>query len=106
MHKIAAISNQQSYQKRPGAQRLRAIPIAAAVVLLGLLSMHARITGIQAQTSNPITIENSFAGTSNWNIPASGDTLADDTRNQIKGYASAPSVNVGNPLTFFVTVNP
>jgi hypothetical protein len=32
--------------------------------------------------------------------------VADDTNNQIKGYASLPSVDVGGSITFYVTVNP
>ena len=53
--------------------------------------------------SNPIVIENQQPGTSQWQI--SGFT-ATDTGGQIKGYASATSVNKGENITFYVSVNP
>src|SRR5207244_4100441 len=41
-----------------------------------------------------------------WQIPNAGFQLANDTSNQIKGYASATSVNKGSSLSLSVTVNP
>lgn len=48
------------------------------------------------QTSNPITIENTKPGTTDWQLtnPA--------TRGEIEGYASLTSVNRGNEIKFFV----
>lgn len=53
--------------------------------------------------SNPIVIENQQPGSSAWDIPT--DHLANDTTRQIKGYASATSVNKGEDITFYVTTN-
>src|ERR1700682_5473455 len=53
--------------------------------------------------SNPIVTENQQPGTSNWQIP--WGLSADDVAGQIKGYASATSVNKGQNITFYVSVN-
>src|SRR5205807_9812627 len=55
-----------------------------------------------ASSGNPIVTENQQPGTANWQITNSSD----DTNNQIKGYASAVSVNKGASLSFSVTVHP
>src|SRR5439155_9875210 len=52
--------------------------------------------------SNPIVVENQQTGTSNWRISNYGN----DSAGQIKGYASAVSVNKGENITFHVSVNP
>ena len=54
--------------------------------------------------SNPITDENQQPGTSDWQI--SYNFTATDAVGQIKGYASATSVNKGQNITFYVSVNP
>lgn len=54
-----------------------------------------------AQEQNPVVLENANAGTDNWIISRSSD----DTVQQIKGYASATSVNKGQNIDFFVSVN-
>jgi len=51
---------------------------------------------------NPIVIENQQPGSSGWQLR----NWASDAPGQIKGYASATSVNKGTPITFYVTVNP
>lgn len=51
--------------------------------------------------SNPIVIENQKTGTTDWQITSP----ANDTALQIKGYASATSVNLGGSIDFYVTVN-
>ena len=53
-------------------------------------------------SANPIVAENNMPGTPNWQLTNSGD----DTKRQIKGYASATSVNKGNSIDFHVSVNP
>ncbi|PYN83335.1 MAG: Ig domain-containing protein group 1 domain-containing protein, partial [Candidatus Rokuibacteriota bacterium] len=47
-------------------------------------------------------IENQQPGTSQWRLSAKGT----DAVGQIKGYASATSVNKGGNITFYVSVNP
>src|SRR6266853_1980073 len=56
--------------------------------------------------ANPIVAENQQSGTAQWQIPNAGFQVADDVGNQIKGYASAVSVNNGETLSISVTVNP
>jgi hypothetical protein len=50
---------------------------------------------------NPIVTENQQPGTSAWEL----GTEATDAGGQIKGYASATSVNRGDSIDFFVSVN-
>ncbi len=52
--------------------------------------------------SNPITLENQQPGTADWGILTAGH----DQNLEIKGYASATSVNAGQTLSFSVTVTP
>src|SRR6266702_4027282 len=73
-------------------------------LLLGSVGL-AAATPIAA-VGNPIVLENQQPGTDRWQIGLPGYTRSDDTSNQIRGYASATSINKGQPLTFFVTVNP
>ncbi|MFN8639678.1 MAG: DUF6605 domain-containing protein, partial [Dehalococcoidia bacterium] len=54
---------------------------------------------------NPIVAENRREGTVSWRLPRRGLLAADDVAQQIKGFASAPSVTPGRKLTLFVTVN-
>src|SRR5437773_1378122 len=56
--------------------------------------------------ASPIVLENQQPGSGNWQMLLSGFQPADDTVKQIKGYASATSVNKGESITFHVTVNP
>jgi hypothetical protein len=51
---------------------------------------------------NPIVAENQQPGSSDWQIRST----ATDVRQQIKGFASATSVNKGETVTFYVTVTP
>src|SRR5437763_2623889 len=54
---------------------------------------------------NPIVVENQQPGTDAWYI-WKYPKIADDTSQQIKGYASAVSVNKGQGITVYVSVNP
>src|SRR5438309_5481367 len=60
--------------------------------------------GPVAAQSNPSVIGNQQPGTSQWRIPFG--SAAPDGGGQIKGYASATSVNKGQNITFNVSVNP
>src|SRR5439155_333178 len=53
-------------------------------------------------TGNPIVVENQQPGTNQWQL----GNAATDTGGEVKGYASATSVNKGESLTFYVSVNP
>jgi hypothetical protein len=77
-----------------------------AGLLLAVLSAAgstALLPATATAQSNPIVIENQQPGTSQWRISG---TTATDAAGQIKGYASATSVNKGASITFNVTVNP
>src|ERR1700681_1984691 len=70
--------------------------------LLSLLLVVALTPASPLAVDNPIVLENQQPGSGNW----MWSKLTDDTAQQIKGYASATSVNQNENLTFFVTVNP
>src|SRR5206468_870278 len=55
---------------------------------------------------SPVVLENQQPGSGNWRMWLHGIAPADDVNQQIKGYASATSVNLGESITFYVTVNP
>src|SRR5947208_275084 len=55
---------------------------------------------------SPTVLENQQPGSGNWRMWLHGIAPADDVNQQIKGYASATSVNLGESITFYVTVNP
>ncbi len=57
--------------------------------------------------ASPIVLENQQPGSGNWQMGLSSSFRpADDVVKQIKGYASATSVNLGESITFHVTVTP
>src|SRR5438309_1140709 len=78
--------------------------LALVLVIAVLLSFGA--LPAQSQSANPIVTENQQPGTTLWQIPNPGSQVSDDVNNQIKGYASAVSVNKGGALFFSVMVNP
>jgi len=55
---------------------------------------------------NPIVFENRLPGTDEWKPEHPGYRISDDVNGQVKGFASATSVNRGESITFYVTVNP
>jgi hypothetical protein len=50
--------------------------------------------------------ENLKAGSSDWRMGGAGYQVGTDIGSEIKGYASEASVNVGQPITLFVSVSP
>ncbi len=62
-------------------------------------------TPAQAQSENPIVTENQQLGSDQWQLGKTGYYISSDATSQIKGYASKTSVNKGEPITFYVTVN-
>ena len=68
---------------------------------LRLLLIFLIVPLIPAWGQNPIVVENQNPGSTNWNLNNSGS----DAVGQIKGYASAVSINKGESITFFVSVN-
>jgi len=55
---------------------------------------------------SPVVLENQQPGSEGWQMWLRGIAPADDVGKQIKGYASAASVNKGESITFYVTVTP
>ena len=57
--------------------------------------------------NNPTWTENTQnPGTLKWQIGLSGYSRSDDVNLQIKGYASATSINKGDKINFFISVKP
>ncbi|MFN8492723.1 MAG: DUF6605 domain-containing protein [Caldilineaceae bacterium] len=84
---------------------------SSSILIALLLALGAGVTLFSSRTlfaaaGNPIIGENQNPGSTAWRIDYSIAGLADDTNQQIKGYASAVSVNKGQSINFYVTVNP
>lgn len=86
-----------------GWRRSLALLLAASGILwvLPIPSALAAVPG-----ANAIVLENQQPGTSAWRLRQPGFSVGDDIAGQIKGYASATSVNKGESLTFYVSVSP
>src|SRR3954470_24163285 len=84
-------------------RRLRAGRLIAGVIALGILPTMMIADGPRAMAAeNPIVVENAEVGTNSWIFLTQGN----DAAGQIKGYASATSVNQNENITFYVSVNP
>jgi PKD repeat protein len=71
-----------------------------------ILAAAALASPLRAQ-GNPVVIENLQTGSSEWLLgDLYGRPYATDQAGQIKGYASATSVNKGESITFHVSVTP
>src|SRR5262245_18137726 len=87
-----------------GACLLAALGVAIPgfVAMLGVAT--APVT--DAAQGNPVVVENQQPGTSAWDIVSGNGLIATDAGAQIKGYASAASVNKGESIAFKVSVSP
>lgn len=119
IHKPGEDSSEVWLRSVPGVKLSRAQALRllggslAGATLGGLVPLFGNIAGPRpsvvayAQSAdNPIVIENQQAGSSGWRIPQTGYAIATDGAGQIKGYASATSVNKGEQITFYVSVKP
>src|SRR6266850_33938 len=70
----------------------------------GNLATSAAVSVTVANLS-PVAIENQQPGSGNWAMWVGG-MPADDVNKQVKGYASATSVDKGGSITFYVSVAP
>jgi len=81
---------------------LKRIAVAA---VLGLFTYAITAPeGPALAADNPIVIENQQSGSSAWRLTPGW--ITNDAIGQIKGYASATSVNQNESITLYVTVNP
>ncbi len=85
---------------------LRRKTLLLSIVLLLSLGLMVGSASRSAAAANPIVLENQQPGTDQWQLSRSGYQTANDASKQIKGYASATSVNKGEAITFYVSVNP
>ena len=83
------------HQRAP--RRVRMIGALLGVFLIFVLTLVS-----PGAVDNPIVLENQQPGSSSW----MWSKMADDTNQQIKGYASATSVNQSDNITLYVSVNP
>ncbi|MDQ0381548.1 N,N-dimethylformamidase beta subunit family domain-containing protein [Amycolatopsis thermophila] len=92
--------------QRPGVVLARYPVTVLAALVLALSVAGGCSRGGPASRSgpvNPVSVENAQAGTLTWRLT---EKTTDDIAKQIAGYASATSVNIGEEITFQVTVNP
>src|SRR5689334_6770725 len=89
----------------PGPNGVRRFALALVLALIAPLTLTACTPPPPAYNppvENAVVTENRQLGTDTWRL----SKLSDDVRQQVKGYASAVSVNLGESIKFFVTVNP
>src|SRR5438067_619690 len=82
--------------------RRRLLGGLVACTLMTLAVSRDAPMAMESSADNPIVSENQQPGSNGW-MPA---TLGNDVAQQIKGYASTTSVNQGENINFYVTVNP
>src|SRR5437899_10057126 len=82
--------------------QLKRIAVAAVLGLFASAIMAPASSTLAAD--NPIVTENQQPGSSAWRLTP--PMITNDAIGQIKGYASATSVNQNESITLYVTVNP
>jgi hypothetical protein len=78
---------------------------AALLVMVGIVAAPL-VTRAHEPHPNRIVVENQHPGSTLWQLPWPGKTVADDIGLQIKGFSSEPSVPPGGELALKVTVAP
>jgi hypothetical protein len=84
------------------ARRLQFLVLVVSVLGTSL-GQSSPAHGLGLPPVNPVAQENMQPGTLAWQL---GALQADDVNNQVKGYASATSVGLGQSIDFMVSVNP
>lgn len=84
----------------------RWLVLAAALALLapGVLAVGPAMGS--TPPDNPVVTENQQPGSDAWQLGQSGHPVADDVNQQVKGYLSATSVDIGGSIDLKVSVNP
>src|SRR6266480_4953748 len=100
--------DQAAGQADPTSSSPTSIPAGVAGDAAGNLNTASTSTdnSVTFTLVSPVVLENQQPGSGNWQMWLHGIAPADDVGKQIKGYASATSVNLGESITFYVTVNP
>ena len=84
--------------------------VAAGAAFVAIAVLPRILTPISPPSSaaptNPIIEENKQPGSNAWRLGVAPYQISDDVSQQIKGYASATSVNKGQSITFYVSTNP
>ena len=98
--------NQEAPRARLSRRELLRLAAALGLTVPAIEALLATHPQTARAAENPIVAENRLAGTDTWALDRPGFRTANDTAGQIKGYASATSVNIGGQIAFHVTVNP
>src|SRR3989442_500475 len=90
-----------SRARKPAGQIRVTRHLRGGVLVLTLLGvMSSGGAPVFTQANNPVVLENQQAGSNGW----LATVLANDTAQQIKGYASTTSLSPGETINFYVTV--
>src|SRR6059036_3660279 len=101
--RVLEVGRRSSATRASGAyMQLKQIAVAAVLGLFASVIMAPEIPALGAD--NPIVTENQQPGSTGWRLTP--PLISDDATGQIKGYASATSVNQNENITLYVTVNP
>jgi len=98
-----SVPGRQTFSRRFRPMRRLAALVLPFLLLTGLAAGLRLSPAAAADGPNPIMLENQQPGTTDWQIDGRSAT---DAVSQVKGYASATSVDQGETISFFVTVNP
>jgi hypothetical protein len=94
----------------PGKFTLALATATALVLLLAVVLVPLVVTVPRQPASspptNPIIEENKQPGSDAWRLGLGSYRVSDDATQQIKGYASATSVNKGDSIQFYLSTNP
>jgi Fibronectin type III domain len=99
--------DQARVRARARGARGKIHPLHRIIVAAGVLSL-VLIPPVRPAVNppNPIVVENQQPGTDAWQLGRTGFRISDDAVGQVKGYASATSVNKGGSISFHISVNP
>jgi len=91
------------------ARRPKRLPALAAAIAVAVLASACGSGGGHAPSAgeeSPIVRENAEHGSDGWQFWLHDYSRGDDATEQVKAYASATSIDHGESITFFVSVNP
>lgn len=91
---------------RPSLSWLAVPVVVTALAVLGPAPAGLAPAVQVSATDNPVVVENQLPGSDAWQLGSNRHPVADDLNQQIKGYASSTSVNIGEGVDLKVSVNP